>query len=100
MKWLNFTQPSKSVLYPAFLRNDYGVLGGEFRDPFPRLQILWENMISSERAEDTGSFHPNTRRFVGKGPESVYTSLWEVDTHAASWKQLPDWRAHLGNSPS
>lgn len=56
-------------------------------------------MISTERAEDAASFHLNTRRFVSKGPESVYTSLWGVDTHAASWNQLPAWRAHLGNSP-
>ena len=56
-------------------------------------------MISTEKAENAASFHLNTRRFVSKGPESVYTSLWGVNTHAASWNQLPAWRAHLGNSP-
>ena len=56
-------------------------------------------MISTERAEDAASFHLNTRRFVSKGPESVYTSLWGMDTHTASWNQLPACRAHLGNSP-
>ena len=75
VKFLSFTPPQETIWNPAFTPSDCEVHRGESADPLPPLQILWEAVISLERAEDAGSFHLNTRRFVSKGwRESISTS--------------------------
>ena len=72
-----------------------GLTKENFGDAFPRLQILWEDVISFESAEETGSFI-STRGGMSLKAQSLSKSLpcWE-QTHT----QLPEPAACLDTSP-
>ena len=93
------TAPGVSGWSPAFPPSDCGSHGQEHGDAFPPLQILWDDVISLERAEKQVLF------ILTHGDRSVKSQSLSthfpvrVSTHAACLNQLLAWRRHLRNSP-
>ena len=100
----NHTNPIPHSLWwclwvePSLPLSDCGSHREEYGDPFPPLQILWDDVISLERAEKQVLF------ILTQGSKSVKSQSLSthfpvrVSTHAASLNQLLAWGSHLRNS--